>query len=99
MTPLTFSAGNNKKKTNQHSYRYLSFVCDEAASRPKAKEKRRSTERVDPPDGAGELQLHLLQVEHQRVQEPPEAIHPLRPRETRSPSLSLRNRPREGLRP
>lgn len=34
-------------------------------------------------DGAGELQLHLLQVEHQRVQEPPQVLHLLRPRHER----------------
>jgi hypothetical protein len=30
---------------------------------------------LDAPDGARELQLHLLQVEHQRVEEPPHGLH------------------------
>jgi hypothetical protein len=30
---------------------------------------------LDAPDGAGELQLHLLQAEHQRVEEPPHGLH------------------------
>lgn len=89
----TLSIQHGEKRRKKSPYCYLSPVGDGAASRRKAKETRRSEGRIDPPDGAGELQLHLLQVEHHRVKEPLEALHPLRS-VRRRPSLSLRNRPR-----